>query len=197
MIVHPNLAENIIIVVGEGLWVLSALAQLRRLMRTRNVKGLSALSQTLNTAGSVAWATYFAGTHLWYPFVTNVVLVAIGLALMGYIISDRRQFAKGIFSVAIVGPLTSYVLVRYPASGGWLAVAYNWMAATPWLHKVVTKRKVSGISEKGLLMAVVAQLCSLVYGALVHSLPLVVGSIQGLTYMAIILYFYYQHRHND
>ncbi len=197
MIVTPTPLENVLIVVGEGLWVLSASAQLRRLVRTRNIKGLSAVTETLNTAGCVAWATYFATQHLWYPFVTNLVLIGLGLALMAYVISNKKQFAKGVASIVIIGPITSYILVRYPAAGGWVGVIYNWLAATPWLHKVVTTQKVSGMSEKGLLLALVAMLCSLTYGLLIHSWPLIVGSVQGLIYMAVVMRFYYRHRHHD
>src|ERR1700742_1393565 len=105
MIVHPSLAVNILVVVGESFWVFSISAQLLRLIKTRNTRGLSAPSQTLNTARNIAWATYFFINHLWFPFATNVILFFLGTAALGYILSKRKQFAKGLLTIAIVAPL--------------------------------------------------------------------------------------------
>ncbi|OGL30445.1 hypothetical protein A3F37_01040 [Candidatus Saccharibacteria bacterium RIFCSPHIGHO2_12_FULL_41_12] len=197
VIYHPSLAGNVLIVIGEGFWVLSATSQLRRLVKTHNTRGLSAPSQTLNAAGNVAWCAYFALQHLWYPFVTNVIVLALTMSILGFTLSNKKQFAKGIIAIAVVGPLTSYMLLRHPASSGWVGMIFNWIAATPWLMKVITKKKVSGISEKGLMFALGAMLCTLAYGILIHSWPLIAGCIQGLIYTAIIMQFYYRYRHHD
>lgn len=197
MINHPSLLVNVLIVVGEGFWVFSAAAQLIRLHRTRNTRGLSPPSQTLNAAGSVAWATYFALNHLWYPFVTNIVIVVLGTAILGYTLSNRKKFGQGLATIAIVGPLTSYMLIAHPGSGGWVGMAYNWIAGTPWLAKVVKHKKVSGISERSLYFALGAMICVLSYGLIIHSLPLITGCIQGLIYESIMLKFYYRHRRHD
>src|SRR5258708_30891108 len=130
MIVHPSLAVNILVVVGESFWVFSASAQLHRLVKTRNTRGLSALSSTLNAAGGVAWVTYFFINHLWFPFATNLILLFLTTAALGYILSNRMQFAKGLAAIAIVGPLTSYLLIVHPGWGGWMGMGYNWIAGT-------------------------------------------------------------------
>jgi uncharacterized protein with PQ loop repeat len=194
MIVQPTLVENVLIVIGEGSWVLAASAQLRRLAKTRNVRGLSAPSQTLNAAGNMGWCTYFALNHLWFPFVTNVVVLLLAVGILGFILSNRRQFVRGLITIAIVGPLTAYVLFSFPAQAGWLGMSYNWLAATPELLLVVRRKKVSGISEKGLYFSTGAMIFTLAYATLIHSLPLMTGCIQGLIYMSVIMTCYYRHR---
>jgi uncharacterized protein with PQ loop repeat len=197
MIQHPSLLVNILIVVGESFWVFSASAQLRRLVKTRNTRGLAPVSQTLNTAGMVAWATYFALNNLWFPFSTNVIMFFISAATLGYTLADHKKFAKGLLAIAIVAPVTSYALLTYPNLGGWIGMSYNWVAGTPWLYRVIKRRKVSGISEHGMYFALGAMLCVLTYGLIIHSLPLIVGCIQGLTYEFIVMRFYYRHRRYD
>lgn len=194
MVVTPTPVENLLIVIGEGAWVLSAAAQLRQLMRTRNTRGLHAVTQTLNTAGNVGWCTYFALNHLWYPFVTNVMVLGLGVGIIGFILVDRKQFARGLLAIAVIGPITGYALVRNPALGGWVGMAYNWLAGTPQLVRITRRKKVSGLSERSLFFATSAMLCVLAYGLLIHALPLIAGSIQGLTYMTITMRYYYRYR---
>ena len=194
MINHPSLLVNVLIVIGEGFWVFSAAAQLGRVYRTRNTRGLSPPSQTLNAAGSVAWATYFALNHLWYPVVTNIIMIFLGTATLGYTLSNRKKFAQGLISIAIVGPVTSYLLIVHPGAGGWIGMAYNWIAGTPWLIKVVRGKKVSGISERSILFALGAMSCVLAYGIIIRSWPLIVGCIQGFAYELTVLKYYYRHR---
>lgn len=197
MIIQPTLAENILIVIGEGAWVLSAAAQLRRLVKTRNTKGLSAPSQTLNAAGNIGWCTYFGLNHLWFPFVTNIMIFVLAVAILGFTLSNRRQFARGLMTIAVVGPVTSAVLLSFPASGGWVGMLYNWIAATPQLIKILRHKKVSGLSERALYFATGAMLFTLTYGLLIHSAPLIAGCTQGLIYMYVTIVYYYRHRWND
>ncbi len=186
--------ENVLIVLGESFWVFSTAAQLRRLVKTRNTHGLSAPSQTLYAAGNVAWVTYFAIQHLWYPFVTNIIIMFLAIALIGFTLSDRKQFSKGLAAIVIIGPITSYILITHPGSGGWVGMAYNWIAGTPWLFRVIRRKKVSGISEKSMFFALGAMACVLAYGLIIHSLPLITGSLQGFAYELIVLRYYYRHR---
>jgi len=194
MLVQPTLIENVLIVVGEGSWVLSAGAQLRRLVKTRDTRGLSAPSQTLNAAGNIGWCTYFALNHLWFPFVTNVMVITLTIAILGFTLANRKQFARGLITIAIVGPLTSYVLFHAPAESGWIGMLYNWIAATPQLTRIVWRKKVSGLSEKGLFFAVGAMLFTLAYAFLIHSRPLEAGCAIGLVYATVIITYYYRYR---
>ena len=194
MVTQPGLAASALIVVGEGFWVLSGAAQLRRLIRTRNTRGLSAVSVALNAAGNLGWCTYFALNHLWYPFVTNIFVFIISLAILGYVLSNRKQFFRGIITIVIVGPITSYVLFHSPSLSGWLGMLYNWIASTPQLLKIIRKKKVSGISEKSLFFATGAMILTLSYALIIHSPPLVSGCLIGLFYMSITMKYYYRHR---
>jgi len=194
MVIQPTPLENLLIIVGEGAWVFSGAAQLRHLVKTRNTKGLSAPSQTLNGAGNVAWCTYFAQNHLWYPFATNVMVLCLNVVLLGYTLSNRKQFVRGLITIAIVGPLTSYGLLRFPLESGWLGMTYNWVASTPWLVRVVRRKKVSGISERSLYFSTGALLCTMSYGLLIHLPPLIAGGVIGLVYDGVIMTHYYRYR---
>lgn len=197
MVEQPSLLVNILVVLGESFWILSAAAQLRRLFKTRNIRGLSAASQTLNGAANVAWCVYFASHHLWFPVATNLILLVLTVGLISFTLPARRQFVKGLLTIAVVGPLTSYVLLEFPAQAGWFAMAYNWAASTPWLIHVVSRKKVSGISEKSLFFSVGAMSLVLAYALLIHSSPLIVGCLQGLVYVAVITVYYYRYRRHD
>lgn len=194
MVTQPSLLVNVLIVVGESSWIFGAEAQLRKLKRTHNARGLSALTQTLNTAGNIGWCTYFALNHLWFPFFTNIIFFILGVAILGYILLDREKFIKGLLAILIIGPITSYVLLRAPSDSGWLGVMYNWIAATPWLIKIIYTKKVSGISEKSLYYGICAMSCTLAYGLIIHSQPLVVGCLRGFIYTAVIMLYYYRYR---
>ena len=197
MLVNPSLLVNALIVGGEGFWVFSAWTQLRRLVKTGNTRGLSAPSLTLNAAGNIAWCTYFASNHLWYPFATNIVVIVLTIALLGYTLSNHKQFIRGLIAIAIVGPLTSYALLRFPAESGWVGMAYNWAASTPQLARIIHRKKVSGLSEHSLYWAMFAMLLTLAYGLLIHSTPLIAASVRGIAYVLIIFVYYYRHRRND
>ena len=197
MIQHPSLWVNILIVVGESFWVFSISAQLVRLYRTRNTKGLAPVSQTLNTTGNVGWATYFGINHLWFPFVTNTIMFFLSSTTLGFTLSNRKKFARGLIAIAVIGPITAYVLISNPDAGGWIGMLYNWVAGTPQLIKIVRHRKVSGLSPHGIYFAFAAMLCVLTYGFIIHSLPLVIGCVQGIIYETVVLRFFRLHRHSD
>lgn len=189
-----TIIENILLVAGESFWFFSAAAQLRHVRRTRDVRGLSAVTITLNAAANVAWMVYFSSRELWFPVGTNLLIFIVTVATLAYVLSNKRQFAKGIATIALVGPLTSLALISFPKAGGWIGMGYNWAASTPWLLRVVTKRKVTGISAHSLWLAWGAMTAVLSYGLLVHAMPLVVGCIQGMIYQAIITCYYYRYR---
>ncbi len=197
MVEQPTLLANTLIIIGEGFWVFSIAAQLLKVRRTRNTKGLAPVTQTLNTAGTVAWATYFAINQLWFPFSTNVTMFFLGAATLAYTLSDKKKFARGVVAILIIAPATSFMLVKYPAAGGWIGMIYNLLAGLPWLIRVIRRKKVSGISERGMFFAYGAMLSVLSYGLIIHSWPLIIGCATGLIQQSIIATYYYRHRHHD
>lgn len=197
MIQHPSLIVNGLIVLGESFWIFSDSAQLLKLTKTKNTKGLAPTSQTLNAAGNISWATYFAVNHLWFPFVTNIIVFLLTSLILGYTLSNRKKLIRGILAIVIIGPLTSIILVKQPWLGGWVGMVYNWIAGTPQLFKVIKHKKVSGISRHSLYFALGAMLCVFAYGIIIRSYPLVIGCIQGIAYTVIIFKFYFRHRNND
>ena len=195
--ITKTIIENILIIAGESFWILAVLSQLLRLIKTGDRKGLSAPSQTLNAAGSIAWIAYFTSIHLFVPATTNFINGVITVMTLGYTLKDKRQFTKGLLAIATIGPLTSYLLIAYPSQSGWVGVIYNAIASTPWVVHVVRTKKTSGISERGFFFALGAMLCTLVYGVLVDSIPLITGCILGMTSSAIVMTYYYRYRYRS
>jgi uncharacterized protein with PQ loop repeat len=194
MVVQPTLVENFLVVIGESAWVFSAGAQLIRLNRTRDPRGLSAVTQTLNAAGNIGWCTYFAMNHLWFPFVTNILLLLLTVGILNFTLHNRRQFFRGVVAILIIGPLTGIVLSKFPLASGWMAVAYNWIASVPWMVRVIRTKKTSGISAYSLYWSIVAMSFTLTYALLIHSVPLITTCIEGLLYQAVIMRYYYRYR---
>jgi uncharacterized protein with PQ loop repeat len=51
--------ETILILSAECFFIFSNASQLFKLIKTKDRNGLSAINQTFNGAGNIAWATYF------------------------------------------------------------------------------------------------------------------------------------------
>ena len=194
--ISKTIIENLLIIAAESFWILSCFTQLLRLVKTRDRKGLSAPTQTLNAAGSVAWIAYFTSRQLIVPASTNLINFTITVMTLAYTLSDRKQFARGLLAIATIGPLTSYLLITYPSQSGWVGVVCNVIASTPQLVHVIRTKKTSGISESSLFFAVAALLATFVYGLLVHSIPLMAGCVFGMSSTIIIIAYYYRYRHN-
>jgi uncharacterized protein with PQ loop repeat len=187
--------ENLLIIIGESFWIISAAAQLMHLIKTRKRQGLSAINQSLNGAGNVAWMTYFASRHLWFPFTTNFILFFLTLAILGHILTNKRLFYKGITTILVIGAITSFILIGYPIVSGWLGVTYNSLSAVPWLKRVIKIKRTSGISYHSLLADYVAMSCTLAYAILIISFPLMTGCILGLVSTTVIANYYFRYRH--
>jgi len=192
-----TIVENTLIIVAEGFWILSNSSQLKRLVKTRNRKGLSAPNQTLNGAGNIAWATYFASRRLYVPMVTNLTMLVITATTLAYTLGNKKQFIRGLIAIAIVGPLTSYIIIVFPGVSGWVGVIYNAIASTPWLVHVIRTKKTSGISERSLFFSLGAIICTFTYALLITSAPLVVGCIVGLTTISVAMRYYYRYRYDN
>jgi len=192
-----SIIENVLLLAGESFWAVSILAQLRKVLRTHQTHGLSALSITLNAAGNIGWIVYFVHRQLWFPVGTNIVVVVSAILLLAAVLeNNRHQFRLGLFSIVTVGPLTSLLLVAFPGMAGWIGMSYNWIAGTPWLIHVMKSQKLTGISAQSLAFTWGAMSCVLIYGALIQAPPLVAGSLQGMGYQAVISGRYYKFRHH-
>lgn len=192
--ITKTIIENVLIIAAEGFWLSQNSSQLKRLVRTRNTKGLSASAQTIHAAGNIAWAAYFISRHLWVPVVTNLSMMVITVTTLAYILGNKRQFIKGLFTITAVGPFTAYVLLAFTGASGWLGVAYNNIANAPWLIRVIRTKKSSGISEKSLYYSIGALLCTLTYAFLINSIQLEVGCYLGIIFTAVIMRYYYHYK---
>lgn len=192
--ITKTIIENTFLIIGESFWFFAGFTQLKHVIKTRNTKGLSAPSVTLNAAGNIAWIVYFIGLGLWFPVFTNLLVLSVTLPLIGYILADRRKFFGALASIASIGPITSYFLIYFSNISGWLAMSYNWMAGTPQLIKVINHKKIPGFSEHSILFVIGATTSVVIYGSLIGAKPLIVGGIQGIIYELIIAYYYYSYR---
>lgn len=190
-----TIIENSLLIIGESFWLFSAIAQLVHVIKKKDVRGLSAITTALNAAANIGWITYFASRQLWLPVATNagMLFVTVGL-LINILQHNRKQLRLGLLTIAIVGPLTSYALIKYPMYAGWMGMAYNWIASTPFLIKVVRTRQVGGISGRSVGFVWGALTMVLGYGLMVNATPLVFGCLQGIVYHAIITRYYFKYR---
>jgi uncharacterized protein with PQ loop repeat len=187
--------ENSLIIAAEIFWISSNFSQLKKLVKGRDSRGLSAPSQTLNAAGNIAWVSYFFSRQLFVPVVTNASMMLLTLLILFYTLDkNKKQFSRGLTSIIIIAPITAYVLIAMPEIAGWTAVAYNLIAVSPWIYRVVSTKKVTGISERSIHFSIGAMLCTLAYALMINSSPLVVGATLGLIYMTIIMRYYYTYR---
>lgn len=195
-VLSKTVVENFFLLVGESFWFFAGASQLRHVIKSGNTKGLSAVSVTLNAAGNIAWIVYFVGLNLWFPVVTNALVLSVTIPLIGFILADRRKFYSALGSIAAIGPTTSYILIKFTSVSGWLAMSYNWIAGTPQIIKVIQHKKITGFSEHSIWMVIVATTSVIIYGSLIGALPLIVGGIQGIIYELVVVYHYYRYRHN-
>lgn len=176
------------------MWFFAGLSQLKHVLKTKQLKGLSAPSITLNIAGNIAWIIYFISIKMWFPVFTNICVLAVCLPLVALLLGNRRKFAQALASIATISPLTSYALINFPSISGWLAMSYNWTASTPQLIKVTRHKHIPGFSEHSIWYVFTATSCVLVYGALIGAKPLIVGAVQGLVYQFVVARYYYRYR---
>lgn len=186
--------ENVLIILGEGFWVISAFSQLRHLLKTKDRKGLYAPNQTINAAGNIAWITYFNSRHLYLPMASNAALFLLTMTIMFYTLKNQKQFIRGLFAIIIVGPLTSYLLIKHPHISGWVGATYNIIASLPWLIHVIRTKKTSGISGRSLVFVYGALACVLAYAVLIISAPLLFGVGSALISTLIITKYYFSYR---
>ncbi len=186
--------ETALIISAELFFISANLSQLIKLVRTRDRKGLSAINQTLNAAGNIAWATYFFSRQLFVPFTTNLTMLVITAIVLGFTLGNKTQLVRGIAAIAIIGPLTGSLIIYYPGISGWIGVVYNFIAILPWIVRIIKTKQTSGISARSLYLAIGAILCTLMYGILTNSIPLIVGTLIGLGLNLIVLRYYYTYR---
>ena len=105
--ITKTLIENSLIIVAEAFWIFSNFSQLHKLAKTRNPRGLFAPTLVLNAAGNIAWASYFASEMLSVPLSTNLIMLVLTIITIGYILSDKKMFLKGVISILIIGPIVS------------------------------------------------------------------------------------------
>jgi hypothetical protein len=110
---------NTLIILGESFFVFSSYSQLRKLIKTRNPRGLFAPTTALNAAGNIAWIVYFISQNLWVPIITNAIMFILTIFILGLLLSNRKQFAKGLISIAVLGPLTALIIINFPGFSGW------------------------------------------------------------------------------
>ncbi len=185
-----SIIASILVVVSETFWISSGAAQLRKVVKTRDMRGLSAVTITLYAAGNIAWMTYFATLDLWLAFAGDSILFCLTVVLLGYVLGNKRQFYRGVITIIIVGPLGGAALVYWPLNSGWFGMGFNLIAVLPQLYRVIRVKKVSGISIHGLTYALAAIACTMTYGILVHAHVLTLACLQGTVIEGIFVYYY-------
>jgi uncharacterized protein with PQ loop repeat len=186
--------ENVLILLAESFWVFSTFSQLVKLARTKDPKGLFAPTLVLNIAGNFAWITYFSSLGKIVPIFSNVIMATLLVITISYLLTNRKQLIKAIFSIVIIAPLVALLIIRYPSFSGWTGMIFNTISATPWLYHIITTKKTSGLSEKSLYFSLSAITCNLIYAIMIGSAPVLVSGLRGALYTLIIISYYYRYR---
>lgn len=192
--ITKTIIENIFLLIGESFWFFAGASQLKHVIKTKNTRGLSAPSVTLNSAGNIAWIVYFINLKLWFPVFTNLLVLSVTVPLIGFILADKRKFYSALGSIGAIAPSTSWILINFSNISGWLAMSYNWIAGTPQLLKVINHKKITGFSEHAILFVLGATSSVVIYGTLIGAKPVIAGGIQGLIYELVVTYYFYSYR---
>ncbi|TXG77105.1 hypothetical protein E6P97_02385 [Patescibacteria group bacterium] len=189
--------ESTLILVAGLFFVAGNLAQLIRLIKTRDRKGLSAPNQALNASGNVAWIVYFITQHHALPVITNALMCITLIATLGFTLANKVIFIRSIAAVIFIGGGIAAAIITLPAYAGWIGVACNTIAMMPWIIRIIYTKKTSGLSERALYLGTGAILCSAAYAVLIESTPLLVGNLLGLIGNGIALRYCYTYRYRS
>lgn len=168
--------------VATVLAAVGALPQLRRVVRTGDVRGVSLTMVTLNAASEVGWFTHFAGRGQWAAIPASFVIVgtygALGVALSRAGGGAQRPVAIG------CGWAAALVATRLAVGPGALATllaATKVAQVTPQVWTAWRTSRPTGVSATMWVIAGVEAALWAGYGAVYGDIALVSLGAVGLT----------------
>jgi uncharacterized protein with PQ loop repeat len=166
---------------AAGLQISRALPQVARLVRTRDVTGVSAFSWALVMLNGIYWSMYAVPEHLIPTLVSNGVAGALGLIILALL--GRKAL---VLVVPVVGVSLVSLWVMPVGVLGVAAVVTTFFVYIP--QAVASFRSdLSGVSLGTWVISLGTTLCWALYGSLVHSWPVIAPSFVAVPLTLLII----------
>lgn len=166
--------------------------QIRRILRTRDVRGVSFSMVTLNAASEAGWFTHFAGRGQWAAVPASFVIIAtysaLALSLARAGVSARRPVSTGAcWAAVLIGSRFSIG----PVGLATLLAGTKVVQVTPQVWTAWRTARPTGISPTMWTIAVIEAALWAVYGVACADVALVtlgaVGVVAGIAVLARVL----------
>lgn len=188
-----NLILNLVVVAASVLGSGMALPQARRLVKTRNIDGVSPIWIGVSIGINAWWTAYALATPLWALLpVSSVSFVLYTAMAVMYLRSSgsahRRALAAmgvGAFGLGMV-PLPFLVLGGWEVAGLAIGLAYGIQLA-PAVVAAYRTRQLDGVSAGTWNISVVEAVLWLFYGALIGDAALLAGGATGTVMAGAII----------
>jgi len=179
-------------VIATVLAAIGGLPQIRRIVRTGDVRGVSFSMVTLNAASEAGWFTHFAGRGQWAAVPASFVIIgtygALAVALGRAGVGARRPVSAGACWAAVL------IGSRFAVGPGVLATLLagtKVVQVTPQVWTAWRTARPTGVSPTMWTIAVVEAVLWAVYGVACRDVALVtlgaVGVVAGVAVLARVL----------
>jgi uncharacterized protein with PQ loop repeat len=188
-----NLILDLIVIAASVLGSGMALPQARRLVKTRNIDGISPIWIGVSMGVNAWWTAYALATSLWallpVSSVSFVLYAAMAVMYTGASGAARRHalapMAAGAFGLGMM-PLPFLIMGGWEVAGLAIGLAYGIQLA-PAVVASFRTRELDGVSAGTWLISFVEALLWLIYGALINDAALFAGGATGVVMAGVII----------
>lgn len=185
-----NIVVNLLVVLATALGSWMAFPQARRLVRTRQVEGVSAVWIGVSVAINAWWLTYGIVADVWALIPVSVISLSLygvmGIVYLGTVgRSAAVPMALGCFGLGMV-PLPFLILGGWQLAGVAVGLSYG-IQLLPAVVASCRTTELSGVSAATWLIALVEAGLWLVYGLGVGDVALTLAGIVGVAMASVIL----------
>jgi uncharacterized protein with PQ loop repeat len=105
-----------------------------------------------------------------------------------YLLAHSKKRNLVYSSMLVCGLLLAVVLLRAPDEyAGWLSVSFMIIALSPQLKKVLTEKKIDGLSRSAEVLWLLVGVTTFAYAFVLNAWPLVVAGAVGVAYSTVVL----------
>jgi uncharacterized protein with PQ loop repeat len=182
-----NLVVTALAVFSEFAGVVATAVQVQRVYRTKNVRGISVLKNTLVGSSMIGWFAYGTTSRIWPVVIANGLMIPMMFYLL-YLLAHSKKRNLVYSSMLVCGLLLAVVLLRAPDEyAGWLSVSFMIIALSPQLKKVLTEKKIDGLSRSAEVLWLLVGVTTFAYAFVLNAWPLVVAGAVGVAYSTVVL----------
>lgn len=185
-----NIVLNSLVLVATVLGSWMAFPQARRIARTREVDGVSAIWIGVSLGINAWWLTYGIAEHVWALIPVSLVSLALyGVMAYGYLSAVGRPalpgFMLGMFGLGMI-PLPFLVLGGWALAGIVVGLCYG-VQLLPAVISSCRTSVLTGVSAATWLIAWLESVVWLAYGLGVGDAALAIAGTVGAAMAAVIL----------